>query len=142
VRLDNDLSRFICFLFNRKPQSLPTGRNASQVDNCCIRIDRSSSRLSIKPVEIGAHILERGKAPPPIDQRLGFQLSLDPALFAAGVGEDAPMRVVNKTASGMIKFRVLAATVDPDDVGKILNRARFEQRDPVVIAYGGPTGDD
>src|SRR5262249_31771882 len=100
------------------------------------------SRLYLSLVEIGAHVLKRRKTPPPIDQWLQFQLRLDPALFAAGVGQDAPMRVVNKTASGMIMFRVLSATVDADDVGQILNRSRFEQRRPVVIAYGRPTGDD
>src|SRR5262245_66445925 len=87
--------------------------------DCALEAARTQGRflrLFLEPVEILAHVAERGKAPPPIEQRLQFQLRLDPTLFAAGVGHDAPVRVVDKTAPGVIMLRVLAAAVDAYDV--------------------------
>src|SRR5438093_1297810 len=71
-------------------------------DGSARRRRRAVHRLFIEPIEILAHVAERGKASPPIQQRLQFQLRLDPALFAAGVGHRAPVRVVDKTAPRMI----------------------------------------
>ena len=58
--------------------------------------------------EVWPHVAERGKASPPIDERLQFQSRLDPALLTAGVGQRAAVRVVNMAAPGMIMLRVMA----------------------------------
>src|SRR5262245_27226546 len=122
----------------RVNRSMTTGRTGSPSQPPLPTAPRKFSAY----IEILTHVADRGNVSPPIEQRLQFQLRLDPALLDAGVGHYAPVRVVDKTAPRVIMRRVLAAAVDADDVGQVLDRARLEQRHPVVVAHGRPTGDD
>src|SRR5262245_19745127 len=87
------------------------------------------------------HIIQERKLTAIFEQFFEAQLGADRAFLSSAFRQHTPARMYNQAAAGVKQFRVVAETVDPDNVSLIFNRAGSEQCHPVLFPRHRPARD-
>ena len=87
-------------------------------------------------------IFQRREIPAPGADGDRIDFSRDEFFRSTGVDEDGSMRVNDHRAARIDKLRIGPGAINADDISKILDGARLEQRHPMLFAFVRPTRDD